>query len=230
MSEIYLIDYYANILKSPLHTLNPLTKVVFLVFILLSIILSTSISSLLLVFCLLIFLIILAKLPLFKILQWSLYPLFFASLFVISQIHYGTLPLITLLRALNAAVCLLFIFCTTPYPAIFSLLAKISQPLGLLFFLTYRYFFLIIDELQTKIKLMKVRGGFNQPSKVLKNLAFAIGHFLIYALEKGERCYDILLIRGYRGRMLVKIDRRLRISDFVFMFLSFLIFIVLVRV
>jgi cobalt/nickel transport system permease protein len=226
MSEIYLIDYYSNTIQSILHRLAPQTKVIFLLLVLFSIILSKSILILFLILWLIIFLILVAKLPLLKILKWSLYPAFFALLFIISQIQYGFLPFITLFRAIDAALCLLLIFCTTPYPTIFSLFSKISRPLANLFFLTYHYFFLIIDEIQIKLKVMKIRGGYAAPSKILKNLAFVIGHFLIHSLEKSKRLYDILLIRGFRGVMFSRLSYKFKLADLIFIGLGIFIFFV----
>jgi cobalt/nickel transport system permease protein len=225
MSEIYLIDYYSNIITSPFHRLTPLTKIIFLAFLLLSIILSKSILFLLLIFGLVISLILISNLPLFKILKWILYPIFFAVLFSISQIQYGLLPLLTFLRAVCAALCLFLIFCTTPYPVIFSFFGKISPSLMNLFFFTYRYLFLIIDEIQKKLKILKIRGGYANYAKIFKNIAYVIGHFLVHSLEKSDGFYHICQIRGYRGRLSFKTDYKLSLNDFIFAGLAFLIFI-----
>ncbi|MEM3062613.1 MAG: energy-coupling factor transporter transmembrane component T [Nitrososphaerota archaeon] len=226
MNSIYLIDYYSNLGKSSIHKLTIISKVIFFFCILFSIILSKTFSHLFFILFLIIFLIVLAQLPFLKILKWSLYPTFFAFLFAVSQINYGLLPFQTMLRALNAALLMLFMICTTPYPTLFNLIGRLSPFLASVFFMTYRYFFLIISEIQTKIKLMRIRGGYaGGIFMILKNLGQVIGHILIHFVEKSERLYNLMLIRGYRGKMFSKISYQFRILDLLFVMAGILIFL-----
>ena len=200
MSSIYLIDYYSNSIESVLHKASPVSKIVFLFLILISIISSKSIFSLLVIFSVISFLIILAKLPFFRILTWSFYPAFFTSLFAVSQFEYGLLPLQTMFRAVSAALSMIFLACTTSYPALFSLFGRISSFLANIFFLTYRYFFLLIDSIQVKLRLMRIRGGYRGGLvRTLKNIGRLLGLIFVFSIEKSERFYNILAVRGYKG-------------------------------
>lgn len=231
MSSVYLIDYYSNITKSVIHQITAASKIIFLLLVLFSIVISKSFLNLFLIFLIIILLITVAKIPLLKILKWTIYPAFFASLFALSQIQYGLLPLQTMLRAVDAALLVIFIICTTPYPAIFSLLGKISPFLANLFFMTYRDIFLIIDKIQTKMKMLKVRGGYSGGiTKTFKNLGLMIGHFLVYSLEKSEQLYSLLLVRGYRGLMSLKVNYKFGLLDLLLIALGNLILLIILIV
>jgi len=230
MSSIYLIDYFANTIKSPMHQRTVISKLIFLLLILFSIVISESILILIFVFLTIIALLIAAKLPFLKILKWSVYPAFFASLFALSQIGFGLLPLQTILRAIDAAVLALLIVCTTPYPNLFSLFSKISVILSNVFFLAYRSFFLIIDELQTKIRILKLRGGYaGGPFRTLKNISAVIGQTLIYSAEKSEIIYNLLTVRGYQGIIFSKIKYKFKTLDLILIALGAAILILTIK-
>lgn len=229
MSSIYLVDYYSNTIKSVIHQITVIPKIIFLLFVLFSVVISKSLFDLLLIFFVIVFLIVIAQLPFLKILKWSLYPAFFASLFAISQIQYGLLPLQTMLKAIDAACLVLFVICTTPYPALFSLFGKISTLLANVFFMTYRFFFLIIDEIQTKIMMLKIRGGYaGGPIQTLKNIGSTIGRLFIHSIERSEKLYDIMITRGYRGVMFSRTSFRFRLFDLLFIGFGALIFLVII--
>lgn len=226
MNEIYLIDYYSNNIRSLFHQRPALTKLFFLLLILLSIVISKSVFDLVLIFFTIIALIILAQLPFFKIFKWSLYPVFFALIFAVSQIKFGLLPLKTILKALDATLLMFFIFCTTPYPVFVSLILKISPILANTFFFTYRYFFLIISGIQTKFKVMRIRGGFSGGVlRTLKNIGLVIGSLFLSSIEKSQIVYEALIRRGFRGKFFIKESYQLKPFDFFFILMGLIIFI-----
>ena len=230
MSSIYLIDYYANSLKSDLHQMNNKTKFIFFLLFLFSILFTPSLSDLFFIFLIIFILILLAHLPLLKIFLWSIYPLFFAALFALSQIKFGLLPLKTLFRAWDASLLMLLLIYTTPYPLFFSFLKKISSPLASVFFLSYRYFFLIIDEIQRRNQMMKIRGGYQGGiKKSLKNIGVLIANLLIFTFQKGEKLYQLLLVRGYRGKMFSRRDFKMGIKDFFLIGVGLSIFLMVFK-
>lgn len=82
------------------------------------------------------------------------------------------------------------------------------------FFITYRCFFLIIDEIQTKIEMMKIRGGYaGGPIKILKNVGLVLGRLFIHSIERSEKLYDLLVVRGYRGVIFSRISYKFGLSD-----------------
>ncbi len=227
MSSIYLIDYYSNNIRSLIHQASPLAKLIFLFLILVSIILSKSLSSLVFILGIIVVLFLIAKLPFLKIGKWALYPAFFALIFALSQIQYGLLPLQTLLRAITVALLVLLFVCTTPYPVFFSLLGRFSRVFANVLFMTYRYFFLIIDKLQTKIKLMKIRGVYAGGIwRSFKNIGALTAQLFIHSLEKSEKVYNLLLIRGYQGVIFSRISYKFKLSDLLLIGLGLIILMV----
>lgn len=226
MSSVYLIDYYATSVKSFFHGTAPISKIIFLFVVLLSIIICRSVGWLILVLFSLFFLAFLAKLPPFKILKWALLPVFFSLFFALSQIGFGKLPYITIFRAYDSAVLLLFVAATTPYNSLFSVFGKISPFLSNLIFIAYRFLFLIADEAETKFKMLKIRGGYaGGIAQTLKNVSFMIGKVFIHSFEKGEEVYKLLLARGYKGIVVSGVNYKFRLNDFVLVSIAILIFL-----
>jgi cobalt/nickel transport system permease protein len=228
MSSVYLIDYYSTSVKSFFHNVTPVTKIVFLLIVLFSIIVCRSVGWLVMILFLLLFLAFLAKLPPLKILKWALLPVFFSLFFALSQIGFGNLPFLTIFRAYDAAVLLLFVAATTPYNSLFSVFGKISPFLSNLIFIAYRFLFLIADEAETKFKILKIRGGYSGGLiKTLKNVSFVLGKVFIHSFEKGEQVYKLLLVRGYKGVVSSRVGYKFRINDFILVSIAILIFFVI---
>lgn len=230
MSNIYLIDYYANSIKSPFQRAAVYTKIFFLLLILAAIIITNSPRDLIIIFTIIILLAVISKLPLSRLVKWALYPAFFASMFALSQIQYGLLPLITMLKAVNAALLMILIISTTPYPNIFSLIGRVSAVLGNVSYISYRYFFLLVDEMQTKIRTMKARGGYTGGIFLtLRNVGSMIGQLLIHSLERSEKLYGIMLIRGFRGKMYSKVEQKFSYFDIFLLLVSLAVLFYVIR-
>jgi len=227
MSSIYLVDYYSTSVKSFFHATTPIAKIVFLFTVLFSIIICQSLGWLVAILFLLFFLAFLAKLPVFRIFKWALLPVFFSLFFALSQIGFGKLPYITIFRAYDSAVLLLFVAATTPYNSLFSVFGKISPFLSNLIFIAYRFLFLIADEAETKFKMLKIRGGYSGGlAQTLKNISFMLGKIFIHSFEKGEQIYKLLLARGYKGIVVSRADDKFRINDFILVFIAIFIFLI----
>ena len=82
-------------------------------------------------------------------------------------------------------------------------------------FLSYRFFFLLIDEVEMKLKCMKVRGGYSGGIiKKIKNIGSLIGYLLVSSIEKSERIYNALKVRGFRGKIYSLSESKIGIRDF----------------
>jgi len=205
MSPIYLLDHYAYTGKSFFHQRNALAKITFLGLVLLSVVLTHSLLKLTSLFLLVASLIVSAQLPLVQFFRWSLYPAFLASLFALSQINFGYLPILTILKAINAGLLMLFIFSTTPFPHLFNLIYRTSSVSANLFLFTYRFFFLWLDKFQIKLKLFRIRGGYQKGILFsLKNLSFLIASLFCQTYQQTEKFSLILNRRGYQGKFFLK--------------------------
>jgi len=158
-----------------------------------------------------------AELPIFRMLKWALYPAFFASLFALSQLPYSfILPIITMLKAINAALIMLFLVSTTPYPELFSVISIPSQTIGNVAFLTYRFFFMFIDQAGKRFTAMRARGGLAGGwRKRVENLANFLGLIFVTSFEISENVYSAMKTRGYSGKIFChrKKGRRFSKSD-----------------
>lgn len=217
MSEIYLIDYYANSFKSYFHQTNVLAKLIFFALVLFSIVFTSSVPALVFIFAAVLLLLFFSRLPILKILEWSLYPLLFALVFVFSQIQEsGELAGQTFFRAITAIFLMFFLALTTPFPLIFSLLGKVSPVISSLMFFAYRYFFLFLNTIEKRVKIMGLRGN-NRTGviKKIKNFSGLLGQTLIELLEKSEKFYKILQARGFQGKVFSDINLDFKNRDWL---------------
>jgi len=83
-ATIYLIDHYANNLSSPMHEASTLIKLISTVVVLGITIFTNLALALIFEFFIILVFIALAKLPISRLLSWTFYPAFFASLFALS--------------------------------------------------------------------------------------------------------------------------------------------------
>jgi cobalt/nickel transport system permease protein len=68
--------------------------------------------------------------------------------------------------------------------------------------LTYRFFFILIEELADMLRAIRLKGGGLNIGRILENLdnyGKIVGVLLIHSVDMSERMYGIFLVRGYRG-------------------------------
>lgn len=151
------------------------------------------------------FLIVLAGLPLSRIVPLSLYPVVFALVFAFSSYNGNWAYFFSVvLKVIVASSTMLLFVSTTPYPRIFGSLGRIA-PSGITaaLFLIYRSVFILLDTLEALYTTMKLRGGFSlrRPVRSLKSLSRNLGYLLIKALDTSERMYELMELRGFEGRI-----------------------------
>ncbi len=220
MSSIYLVDYYSN-KKGFFQSLSAVSKLIFFALSLFSIVFSEDYRITILVFSVLLIFSIFGELPIKKMLKWALLPVFFALIFAISQ--PDTFFVRTLTRAFVAAYLAIFYSFTTSYRDSFALFGKVFPFLSVFFFLTYRYFFILIGDLEKKIKTLKVRGS---GKRKLKTAGYMMGYFVVDSMNKSEKIYRILKVRGFRGRIYSKNDFSFSYRDLLLVIVGILIFLI----
>jgi len=202
LSTIYLIDDYANNLDSAMHRASVGTKIASTAVALGAIIFSTTILTLVGGFLIILLFQFASRLPVKRLLTWALYPAFFAVIFAISQAQYSVeLSAQTMLRAVDAALLMLLLIGTTPFTRIIAMFGKTSTTLSNLAFFSYRFFFLFTDESSRRFTALRVRGGFQGAIRTrIKSAANLIGLLFVSYMESGEKVYDAVKTRGYRGK------------------------------
>lgn len=203
--DVALIDYYANHGESFLHRASAASKVLFAALVISSVIITTEFYLLLAMYTALAALAVWTRLSVLKILTIAAYPAVFALLFVIlswngSYIAAGVI----MLKALTAALTMVILIVTTPYPDVFKTLKPILPEIihdGL--YLTYRSLFVLLEMMDELVKGLKIRGGLTRRKYVrnIKNLSSGIGLVLIKGFDITEKYYGVMRVRGYSGKI-----------------------------
>jgi cobalt/nickel transport system permease protein len=207
--------------KSWVHNCSPWSKLIFMFLGIILLILIDNLVAILLLYLFILAIYISAHLPLKKLKEWYFIPLLISLSIVIpltfnrpgdncllfidliwfdiflTQNGFEAL-LIFIFRALSS-VTISFIFTmTTKYKEIAYLMYKLfPQSFATISLLTYRYIFLMMDEISGRITASKVRGGsLLGYTANLKNLSSVIALSIINGIERGTRLAKAMEIRG----------------------------------
>ena len=199
------IDYWAASGHSEWHRTSAWAKLVLAAAVLLSAIYSRSPVFLAGLYVSLWGLVAWARLPLHRLWAFSLYPALFVVLFVLSRWDgTWTTPAVYFLRALNAGVVAIWLVGTTPYPDLFAPVSRITpRLLGDALFLAYRAFFVIITKLVHLEAALRLRGAFARGGlrRALENLGEGMGTLVLFSVERSQRVYSVMMLRGHSGRV-----------------------------
>ncbi|HAE43586.1 MAG TPA: hypothetical protein DCG34_11830 [Clostridiales bacterium] len=198
---------------SKLHKAGTISKVVFSVLILTSLIISkdlyrlTSIISIVLIFF------AVGKIPIIHIGHLALYPALFSAFFALLSAQQGWVAgAIVILKAVGAALTMLLLITTTPYVDVFSVFSLFMPSLLVdVFLMTYRSFFIILDKVDNLLRSIRLKGGY-RPKQLLMNfktIAAMLGTLIIQSFEMSERMYKIYELRGYSGKIPIRADLKL---------------------
>ena len=192
--DVAIIDYYAIHGTSFLHKANAPSKILFTALLIASIILTNDLYTLLGIYFTLVSLAIWTKLPVQRIITIAAYPAIFALIFAFLIWNGSWLKAaVIILKALSAALTMVLLIVTTPYPDVFN----VVRPIFILLELT--------DEL---IKALRVRGGISRRKYIsnIKNFSSGIGLLLVKGFDFSEKFYGMMIVRGYGGK--ISGDRR----------------------
>ncbi|KUO51728.1 MAG: hypothetical protein APF76_15190 [Desulfitibacter sp. BRH_c19] len=202
------MDHIANNGHSFFHRAGVLAKMFFTLIMLTAIIIANTINTLALLIIILMGMFLVTRVPLLKVGHLAVYPAFFSVLFAIIKFQESlTSGLIVVLKALGAALTMIFLISTTSYVEIFAVLSLVLPRLLVdIFFFTYRAIFILLDKAQNLFTSIKLRGGYRPFSMIMniKNLPKLIGTLLIHSFEMGERMHKIYSLRGYNGHIYVQ--------------------------
>lgn len=151
-------------------------------------------------------LLLLSRLPLGRMLTYTIYPAFFAVIFALSARSISFWTLLVPAKAMVAALSVMLLIGTTSFVEIFGVLRKFLP--GLLadgLFMTYRSFFILLRSMANFFRSIRLRGGYSPFRLVgnIKNLVQGMAVLFLHAWEMAERMYDIMNLRGYNGQIAV---------------------------
>lgn len=193
------------LLDTPLHRVDARAKLLLLPAYALAVV-TTPLSPLFVCYILLLALgVIAAQLPL-RLLAWRLAILlpFLAVAAVCIPLHPGNGVhwfLNFSVKSILGAGAALLLTASTPFPRLIAALEQLRVPpvLVMIFSFTYRYFFVLAEELSRMIRARDARGyqGFwLGDTRVLGQI---IGTLFLRSYERGERVYLAMLSRGFQG-------------------------------
>lgn len=214
-SEIILLENYALNTKSIIHSSSQITKVLFSVLMLFLIIFCTEKLKLVFYILVIISLIYLSKLLKKEIFIFTFYPFIFSLFFSFAVLFNSKeMFLIVMLRVYATILLMVFLISTVGFNRIFNYVPE--KTLRTMFNLTYRFFFMMIDDFIVKIRVMYLRG-FKSAKLKRKIIAFSniIAYSIILALDKAERVHHIMQVRGFNGKISVKKNDKINKHDLI---------------
>ncbi|MDI6816892.1 MAG: energy-coupling factor transporter transmembrane component T [Actinomycetota bacterium] len=213
--DIAFIDNLAYNRDSVMHRASAVSKVLMVALVIAAVVISTEVVVFIMALAFLLMAFLISNLPVLRILPFAGYALVFSLVFAVSSTGGGITPLVIMLKAVTAAVAMLLLITTTPYPQIFALGRKIFPTILIdAMLVTYRSFFILMEQVERVIIALRMRGAYS-PLRVAGNLNImgkVIGHGFIHAWELSENMQNAMLIRGYRGGMPVSATRKYSIK------------------
>jgi cobalt/nickel transport system permease protein len=219
-----LIAYYAERQESFLTGVSPWTKLVFLGLIILTITIVRNPLVLLGLYLAVLVLCAIARLPLRKLLQWCLIPVFFVFTLVgilawtqpgapVLSFSVAGIPLtltdqgillvvLLLLKTLISVTYSLLFLMTTRYEYLSGMISRIfPTPLDQIFLMAYRFFFSTLAMVGSILKAFRSRGGGIVHGMWTEGALFAeiAGLVFIRSFDRAERVEKAMKARGYQG-------------------------------
>jgi len=203
MLDLAYLDHLAVNGDGPLHKTSAPAKFIFLGLCLTAVMMARSLLAIGLVTVVLTTVILWARLPLGRLLHYTLYPLFFSSVFALAGVD-GFWPkgALVVLKALAAVLAVLPVVCSTTYVEVFSVLGRFLPTVvvdGML--MTYRTFFVLLRQMGNLFRSLKLKGGYSPLAlfRNIRNYGGALALLFIHSWEMSERMYKVMALRGYRG-------------------------------
>jgi cobalt/nickel transport system permease protein len=203
--DVSAIDYYANHGTSFLHKARAVSKIFFAGLVIASVVITSNFYLLLTIYISLLSLVIWTMLPFFKIVTIAAYPALFALIFAAASWSGSWVSAsVIVLKAMDAALGMVILIVTTPYPDVFSTIRPILPRIiteGLL--LTYRSLFMLLELTDNLVRGLRVRGGLTHRKYIhnVVNFSSGIGLLLVRGLDLSEKFYGVLNVRGYSGKI-----------------------------
>jgi cobalt/nickel transport system permease protein len=203
MIQLSYLDYSAVEGKSRLHRSSPIVKMIGMGLVLFGVVALRNLTGLLSLYTFLLALFFISRIPL-KIFSLTLYPLVFAIFFIFLSGFQIYFILLLILKVLCGSTGVVLLLATTPYPGIFRALEKFLPALFVTaLFLTYRSVFILLEVFEETEHALHLRGGvqWRHPWRSLTNISNAFGHLLIKGIDKSQKMYESMALRGFKNKI-----------------------------
>ncbi|NLW16549.1 MAG: hypothetical protein GX033_02690 [Firmicutes bacterium] len=158
-----------------------------------------------------------ARLPLW-LFSFILYPAFFSLPFALAQLPTSPGQAIMILcKAASAALLLIILVASTPFPQLFATMARVLPRLVIdVLFFSYRLFFISLRALENLLSSLRQRGTFDRRNWGWSSWVTlqALGHLMINMIATSQRLEQNYRLRGYQaGVYYGAMDYRWRVAD-----------------
>jgi cobalt/nickel transport system permease protein len=198
------IDTSATLGTSALHRADPVPKLVAFALVLGSVVVSTNVLLVAGIALVLLAAVVGMRLHVRSILALAAYPALFALLFAWAAAPDPLSGSLIVAKAFTAALSALALMYTTPYPQVFAPIQRVVPGVvGDALLLTYRSFFLLLQQFSELARAARLRSGVvrGHPVRSAKAMTRALGGLVLYSFDLSQRTYDVMRLRGY-GRAL----------------------------
>lgn len=207
--DVRLVDTVSTSGSSPLHGASPRTKALAAALVVASAAVTTNLFVCTGIALIVVAAAVLSRLPLRPYLSLAAYPALFAALFAWASAPDALAGALVVAKAVTAALAVVLVLFTTPYPQVFSSVQRALPGLvGDALFMTYRAIFILGEKMDDLVVAARLRSGAGRhPVRSALATVRALGNLVLYAFDLAQREYDVLALRGYSGRLAVPIRR-----------------------
>lgn len=224
--------------NSFVHNLDPRVKIIVAILYSIVVAVSSNFSALLPALCVSVFLIVLSKLSIRKVLHrlllvngmiiflWVFLPFTYKgeTLFTIGPLagtKEGVLYASQITLKCNAILlAMVALLSTTPISTLGHAMGQLYFPDKIvhLFLFTYRYIHVIFQEYNRLINAMRIRGfipGTNLHT--YRSYAYLVGMLLVRSYDRAERIHKAMLCRGFHGKYYTLTQFSIKIGDIIYL-------------
>lgn len=235
------IDKYSDF-HSPIHNLDPRTKILATILIVISLVLTkpSDFLNFLVYFIIIAFITFLARIRIFYILKRASIVLPFVllvTIFIPFMKHGNIIGSYNLrifelnitqeglfiiwnvaVKSYLSSMCLVLLSSTTPFSKLLKGFEKLGLPIIFVMLLSfmYRYIFVLVDETLKMNNAMHARNVRLDHVRRLRVLGNIVGSLFLRTYERAERIYMVMISRGFDGHIRLIDDLKFSRGDFVF--------------
>lgn len=232
------IDSYLYAKNSVVHRMNPMTKVIAVLALVISAAVVKDIYMASFAFLLSFLMMIAARLPVRFVARRIRSPFLFILVFAAALLLSGgegavlwsvgflditeesaTNAALILIRATAAIIMLTVLLATTRFDMIVKVLYDLKMPVFLLQILmfSYRYIFVFSEELESMKNSMTAKGFRPTLSlRMFSSVANMLGMLLIKSFERGDDVYRSMVAKGYTGKPAIMTKNKMHVKDYAF--------------
>jgi cobalt ABC transporter, permease protein CbiQ len=224
---------------SIIHRMEPMTKVVSSLLIVISVAVVKDINIAAAAFVFSVLMVIISRLSIGFVLKriWSpfLFILIFAAALLLSTGADGSAILwsigliditeagvlaagLIVIRATAAILTLTVLLAATRFDDIVKVLYDLKMPIFLLQILifSYRYIFVFSDEMENMKNSMAAKGFRpNMSMRMFSSISNMLGMLLIKSFERGDEVYKSMVAKGYTGKPAIITENNMKAGDYI---------------